>query len=253
MAVIRLHTLGLSIALLAVALPSAGGEIYQWTDATGERRFSTELGDVPEAQRDAAVARARALRSTQAPASQPPAALPPANASAGRTVGARVPGIRASHFSPEAFTAWRENLLGRPRPSEVPRATAGVTAVLMETGFENGSGTLFVQADGSAEMLLSVGGGVIGGGDLPAINARARSLVALAARELRRLPPVAQAPLPKLGEVRFTVLTEQEIRSATASRAELGSGRHPLSALFLAGHGVITALREASEAKGVSP
>ncbi len=100
-------------------------------------------------------------------------------------------------------------------------------------------------------MFFSLGGGVIGGGDIPAIHARARRLIELTDRESKQLSPVAQTPLPTSGEVRFYALTASGVRGAVASREVLGSGRHPLSALFLAGHDVITGLREASEAKAV--
>lgn len=227
---------------LALALPAAG-EIYEWTNAAGVKQFTTDLSKVPPSQRDAAVARAR--RESKPPASQ-------ARASDSATPGTRVRGLMQSHLSAEAFAAWRGNLTSTPRPEGAESASGGVWMVLMETGYERGSSTLLAGVDGQTELLLSVGGGLIWGGDVPEVNARARRMAARAGADLALLPPVAHAPLPARGEVRFIALTSAGLRSASAPQAALASGRHPLSALFRAGHDVLTALREESEAKGIS-
>lgn len=231
---------------LALALAThAWGEIYEWTDAAGTKQFTSDLAKVPASQREAAMARARAKH--RAP---PAAQAPPAAAATKPATGARVPGLMRSRLSPGAFAAWRDNLASTPRPDGP--AIGGVWAVLMETGFERGASTLLVRSDGATDLLLSAGGGLTWGGDVPAVNERARRLVAQAAREIAKLPPVAVTPLPRDGEVRFYALTDGGIRGASAPRAALGSGKHPLSPLFLASHEVITALREAAEAEGLS-
>lgn len=111
----------LCTCLLAIAIQAdGGGEIYQWTDARGERHFTTDLADVPAIQREAAVARARSAQSSGSPAAPAPAE--------------RVPGLRDSHLSAEAFAAWRKHLIDNSRSERAGGGNPGVWAVLMETG-----------------------------------------------------------------------------------------------------------------------
>jgi hypothetical protein len=81
-----IRLVALASALLA-ALP-AGAEVYRWTDAQGEVHYSSDLNDVPVAQREAAKAGAGAtgrgavMRIEAKPRPQPAAAptAPPAAA-----------------------------------------------------------------------------------------------------------------------------------------------------------------------------
>jgi hypothetical protein len=54
--------------------------------------------------------------------------------------------------------------------------------------------------------------------------------------------------MPSVGRVRFFLRTFAGTLTAEADEEDLGEGRHPLSPLFHAGHEVITAVRESSEA-----
>jgi hypothetical protein len=226
-----------AVALLVFLSASlARSEIYRWTDASGREHFTTNLHDVPPAQRPKG-ASAEPAPPRQAP-STPPASMPQAGSG----------GLQRSGHDARSAALLRERLLsGRPEAYRV-EPVSSVWAVLMETGYPNGAGTLVTRSDGSADLILSVGGGVIGGRTLPEINARARQLVATAAASLDELSPASEFPLPADGEVRFYVLTTQGVRTARAPRDEIARSGHPLSELFLAGHAVLTELREASEA-----
>lgn len=127
---------------------------------------------------------------------------------------------------------------------------ANVWGVLMETGYPEGAATLAAMADGSASLYFSTGGGVLGGGDHPSVNAAARKLVELAGGRLAELSPTSEFPLPARGEVTFYVLTTNGVLRSGARQDTLGAGEHPLSELFFAGHEVITGLREMSERQG---
>jgi hypothetical protein len=128
-----------------------------------------------------------------------------------------------------------------------------VWGVLMETGYPQAAATLVALGDGTASLYFSSGGGVVGGGAQPAIAGKARALVALAASQFTRLPHAPDFPLPAVGEVRFYVLTTGGVLGASAPHDALATGSHALSPLFLAGHEVLTGLREASEAREAQP
>ena len=139
---------------------------------------------------------------------------------------------------------------------QVLRATAseysiqpmeGVWGVLMETGYPEGAASLVALADGTASLYFSTGGGVIGGGSHPAVDAAARRLVAIAARHAPRLTPTKEFPLPEEGDVRFYVLTTEGVVKGDAPEKALGEGSHSWSAMFFAGHEVIGGLIEVAE------
>lgn len=127
------------------------------------------------------------------------------------------------------------------------KPVAGVWGVLMETGYPEAAATLVALGDGTASLYFSSGGGVIGGGPHPSINAAARHLVELAGRNSSRMKPTSEFPLPGSGDTTFYVLTTNGVLRADAREETLGGGAHPLSELFFAGHEVITGLREVSE------
>lgn len=122
-----------------------------------------------------------------------------------------------------------------------------VWGVLMETGYPEAAVTLVALGDGTASLYFSSGGGVIGGGPHPSIDAAARRLVGLAGSHLSKMSRTSEFPLPASGEVTFYVLTTNGVLQADAREETLGAGDHPLSELFFAGHHVITGLREVTE------
>jgi hypothetical protein len=64
---------------------------------------------------------------------------------------------------------------------------------------------------------------------------------------LAELNPVDETPTPRIGRVRFYARTCEGTLGAEATEDQLGRD-HPLSPVFRAGHAVITAIRESSEA-----
>lgn len=117
----------------------------------------------------------------------------------------------------------------------------------METGYPGAAASLVTFADGSTSLYFSAGGGVIGGGDHANVNQAARAFVAKAAEELEHFQPATDRPLPEEGMTRFYLRTPAGLLTAAAKEVDLGEGRHPLSALFHAGHAVITPLRAVTE------
>lgn len=93
------------VVLAVLLLASAGralGEIYEWTDASGRKQFTSDLSRVPPSQRAAAEAKARE-RSARRPA--PPASAAP-------TPSARPePALRPARHTAEAAALLRERLI----------------------------------------------------------------------------------------------------------------------------------------------
>jgi hypothetical protein len=242
---VRIATLSLA---LAFAGASAAGEIYEWTDASGTKQFTTKLGNVPPDQRSAAQAKAEARAARRAGSSAPPASAAPAP-------GARGDGqVAPSRLTADAVALFRERLLqpggAAARGLDLKKP---VQAVLMETGYENGAGSLVALENGGASLYFSNGGGVVGGESIPSVNAAARRMCEKAAKHLTGPIPQnkrAQFPLPANGEVNFLILSPDGVRVLSTSRAAAESSRSPMHELFMAGHEVITGLREASEKQG---
>jgi hypothetical protein len=241
----RPRTLALALAAL-LAASTAAGEIYEWKDASGKKQFTTDLSKVPPGQRAAAEAKARA-RGARAPA-------PPASAA---STERKAPSLQASRHSAETVALLRERLL---EPGGAAKwgldGSKPVQGVLMETGYANGSASLVALENGAASLYLSTGGGVIGGESIPEVRAAAIRMCELAARlvpEAPASPGDAKHPLPAPSEVRFLILTPDGVRTLVTSRAGAERGRGAQRDLFHAGHAVLTALREASEARGIQP
>jgi hypothetical protein len=124
-----------------------------------------------------------------------------------------------------------------------PAGGLSTRAVLMEIGYPNGVATLAVFADGTTSLYFSSGGGIIGAGAHPPVEAAARVLLAAAERFRSSCSVVTATPYPEPGRVRFYIRTVDGTLGAEAAEQELGSNRHPLSSLFHAGHKVLTAVR----------
>jgi hypothetical protein len=124
-----------------------------------------------------------------------------------------------------------------------------VWGVLMETGYEQAAASLVAFADGTTSLYLSNGGGVIGAGEHAAVRQASEGLLSAAESHVGRFAPVPDTALPPPGRVRFVIRTFNGTLGAEVAEADLGGGAHPLSAVFFAAHGVITAIRETTPAR----
>ena len=120
-------------------------------------------------------------------------------------------------------------------------------AVLMETGLPDAVVTLACIADGTASMYFSKGGGFLGGGELPAVRDASAKFIALVDSRIADFAETTDHPLPAVGQVAFYVRTFSGLRSAHGDSQDLARPTHALSAIFRAGHGVITAFRESGK------
>ncbi len=145
----------------------------------------------------------------------------------------------------------RNQLLTSP-PDKLGFTKAGsdseVWGILMETGYPEALATLMSLRDGNASLYLGHGGGVIGGVGHENVRRAAMGFVKESAKYLTSMKSTTSFPYPAVGRVKFYVLTFNGVVTAEAHQNELGEGKHGLSPLFFAGHGVITQLRQISEA-----
>jgi hypothetical protein len=122
-----------------------------------------------------------------------------------------------------------------------------VWGVLMETGYSPAVVTLVSLADGTTSLCFGTGGGVIGAEKHSTVREATAALIAAAENHRGKLLPAESFPLPDVDRVRFYVLTFSGTLTAEAGERELGKKTHELSALFYAGHAVITQIRIATE------
>ena len=141
----------------------------------------------------------------------------------------------------QALARGAEELGLVPRPEH-----PNVFGIVMETGYPEAVATLVVFVEGSTSLYFSTGGGVIGAGEHESVRATHRAFFAEAEARLGLFSKAADTPLPAVGRVRFYMRTFGGTLTAEADEQDLGEMRHGLSALFHAGHDVITAVRHAS-------
>jgi len=122
-----------------------------------------------------------------------------------------------------------------------------VWGVLMETGYSPAVVTLVSLADGTTSLCFGSGGGVIGAEKHSTVREATAAFIASAEFHRQKLLPAESFPLPDVDRVRFYVLTFTGTLTAEAGEKELGRRTHELSALFYAGHDVITQIRITSD------
>ena len=120
-----------------------------------------------------------------------------------------------------------------------------VVALVMETGFPEGSFTLSSIADGSTSLYFSNGGGIIGGGEHENVREASVHLISAAQQFYQKAQKVTLFPKPEAGKVIFYFITFDGVRSYTALEYDLGNEKDAFSDLFFAAHNAIAELRKA--------
>lgn len=124
-----------------------------------------------------------------------------------------------------------------------------VWGVLMELGLEQGVATMVAFADGTVSLYFSGGGGIIGAGAQKPVRQAAEGFLNAAETHLAHFKPTDATPPPDPGRVRFYVRTFKGTLLGEAGHEELEGGGHALSPVYLAGGNLLSALREADEAR----
>lgn len=131
-------------------------------------------------------------------------------------------------------------------PEDFPNEVFGV---LMETGFESGSFTLLVIADGTTSLYFSNGGGIIGAGTHENVKKASSMLLSGANHFHAQTKSASSFPYPSNGEVKFYFIGRSGVTSYSANEVDLGENRDPLSKLFHVSHMVISELRQIEETR----
>jgi hypothetical protein len=122
------------------------------------------------------------------------------------------------------------------------RADSAVHGLVADIAYDEGTVTIVCLDDDTTAMYTSHGGGIIGAGEHEHVVAVTRRVLELAALQQVSIPLVTDDRLPLPGNVQFSVLTRQGVRSDTADEVELDNKTHPLSPLFFAIQDVVTEL-----------
>lgn len=122
-----------------------------------------------------------------------------------------------------------------------------VFAVVMETGFDEGSFTLSAIADGSTSLYFSNGGGIIGGGEYENVRKASSYLISGGNHFYEKAKKTTSFPKPESGQVIFYFITFEGVLSYQALENDLGNEKDELSGLFFAAHNVISELRNIEE------
>lgn len=122
-------------------------------------------------------------------------------------------------------------------------------AVILETGFPEGSYTLVALADGSASLYFSSGGGIIGAGEHPTVATASKALVGVATQHAKSFTAIPDLlPPPKEGFVSIYIRQGTALLHISVEESELGEGDHPQAEIFYAAHELIHEMRVAENA-----
>ncbi len=141
------------------------------------------------------------------------------------------------------------NLAFQMSPQELdlgPEKVSGpVWCALFETHDARVPFSLLILHDGSANLYLSTGGGLIGSHGLSEVRQASQRFMTQANRLHQQARPAPAHPLPAPGMSSFYFLTYQGVLCYTAPETRLGDGRDQLSPLFHLARGVVAALESA--------
>ncbi len=135
--------------------------------------------------------------------------------------------------------------IGINQSKEIPN----VWGVLMEIGYPEAVVSLVSLADGTTSLYFSNGGGMIGGGEHPAVAQASKALVATAEQYFAHMAVTTTFPLPATGRVKFYILTFSGAFTAESVESELSKANHNLFPLYAHGQEVITQFRLMQEQK----
>ena len=125
----------------------------------------------------------------------------------------------------------------------IPDSETLVYGVVMDWNMGGIMVSLISYITGAANMYMSSGGGISGGGKNPSVGEAASELVTLAQTFIYRAAPVTTFELPPDGCVRFFLLTNHQKLAAQEQLTYLDDGSSPWLPLFVKANEVITEMR----------
>jgi hypothetical protein len=125
-----------------------------------------------------------------------------------------------------------------------------VWGAVMEIGWpKKVTATLVALADGTTSLYLGPSGVIIGGGAHAQAAAATQAFLATVEDHLSLLSPDTDSDVPVKGRVIIRAMGYEGRYRAEAPDDDLRHDRHPLSAVFYAGHDVLTELRMIDQAQ----
>ena len=118
-----------------------------------------------------------------------------------------------------------------------------VWAVVMDVVEETAASTLIVMTDGTANLVSTADGDVVGRGSDPEVASSAAALFDEVHKYLGTFPALVDTALPAPNTAKLTVLGWHDHRGAVAEHRHIATSQHPLSAVFLAADSVVVNLR----------
>jgi hypothetical protein len=126
----------------------------------------------------------------------------------------------------------------------IPQSTTMVYGVIMDWNLNESVMTLATYITGAANLYLSTGEGVNGGGKDPEVGEAAVDFVMAAQQYIARAMPVSATDLPSKGCIRFYLLTNKGLYAAQEPMTHFEDASSPWLSLFELGSGVIAGIRK---------
>lgn len=122
-------------------------------------------------------------------------------------------------------------------------------AVQMQFEVDKNLVVVFAAGDGVSSLYFGNGSARIGGSEVPQWKKAAIKFVTLADQFVPLSDKVADYPFPRVGEVRFYILTTDGVYTKIFRSEELTKDNNPFQSLFWAGRDIITECRKHFEQK----
>ncbi|MCF8451133.1 MAG: hypothetical protein K9G49_14765 [Taibaiella sp.] len=126
---------------------------------------------------------------------------------------------------------------------DIPQSVTKVYGVVMDWDMNGVVLTLSAYITGAANVALSNGASVMGGGKNPAVAEQASEFVQVAQNYLLRAVPVSDTILPAIGTVKFYLLTNRGIYSAQELLSAIDDQTSPWVGLFFRGNMVVNEIK----------
>jgi hypothetical protein len=126
---------------------------------------------------------------------------------------------------------------------DIPQSVTKVYGVVMDWDMNGVVLTLSAYITGAANVALSNGASVMGGGKNPAVAEQASEFVQVAQNYLLRAVPVSDTILPAIGTVKFYLLTNRGIYSAQELLSAIDDQSSPWVGLFFRGNMVVNEIK----------
>jgi hypothetical protein len=126
----------------------------------------------------------------------------------------------------------------------IPQSTTMVYGVVMDWNLNESVMTLATYITGAANLYLSTGEGINGGGKDPEVGESAVDFVMAAQQYISRAMPVTATDLPPKGCIRFYLLTNKGLYAAQEPMTHFEDASSPWLSLFELGSGVIAGIRK---------